>query len=241
LNKKISAVVLSLWAAGSAFAADYTVGINGIGTGSMSGGVSLNLYKTSDKGVELVKGSPFTYAPRAASGSPSFSPTSTLVDPDNNFAYVVYENYSLPVLVKFAIKPTGLVFVWQSTVTYGGAPQLLSARCDGPCLAIVGDYTIEKTYPVGLWVNILNSSGQSILVDNNGNSVVNASHIAGTFYFSCRNPSQGYDADEGSLATSVAVYNLDQLHYASSDPSSAVPLVKSADPVYVQSVCGVQR
>jgi hypothetical protein len=213
-----------------------------MGTSTMGGGTSVSLYNTRDKGVELVKGSPFTFSPKTSwNGGPPFSPTTTLVDPDNNFAYVVYENTSLPILVKFAIKPTGLVFVWQSTVSNAGAPELAGSECGGACITIVGDYIIEKTYPYGLWVNILNSSGQSIVVEGYGQSPVNASHITGKYYYSCRIPSQGLDVDVNGTATTVAVYDLTRISYTGSNPETAIPFVTSNDPAYVQSECGLQR
>jgi len=216
-----TAFLLGSLACASAMAADYSVGIVGLGTGIFGAGTGLNLYSITDHGVDLVAGSPFLFPPD--------EPLLAAVAPKHDFVYVAYEDSpSLPIIVQYKITPTGLVYQWQALFSTGD-PSL-----QGSTLNAVSKYLIEYTYPATpeqLYVYVLDQAGKELVYDygTNGSNLISA-HIDpnGKFYYSCRyigSPPNG-------PANSVAVYKLDNLV-----TPSTPPLLTSTDSVFVQSEC----
>jgi hypothetical protein len=239
MRKRWLEIILGVVAFGSASAGQFSVGINGVGLLPYSG-TGLNLYKATNRGVELVKGSPFIFNFEAFTGvtlspnEPRYEPTSAFVGDDNDVAYVVYESLGYPYLVKFAIKPTGLVPQWAQKI-YTGSNDL-----DGSALSSAGEYVLEKTYPYNLFVWILNAQGQFILDEaSEGSGVLNSSYIKHHFHYSCRTTPYIWP-DAQQVATSVAIYDLEQVSYTGT-PYDAQPMLTSSDAEYVQSVCGTAQ
>lgn len=222
--------MLGAMACGSAMAADYSVGIVGAGTGFEGAGTSLNLYSITDKGVDLVKGSPYVFPQTVPYSGNAYEPILVSMAPVHDFVYVVYFGVpSLPIIVQFKITPKGLVYQWQQELSTG------DVGLQGSSISTVSNYVIEKTYPAeALWVHILNRSGEEVVSDagSNGDNLVSA-HIDpnGKFYYSCRIIPQTYYGETGP-ANAVAVYDLD-----SSVAVGSPPLLTSTDPVFVQSEC----
>jgi hypothetical protein len=211
-----------------AMAADYSVGIVNAGTGLFGAGTALNLYSITKEGVDLVEGSPYVFPQPPATIYDTFEPLVVAMSPDQDFVYVVYVRFTtLPIIVQFAITPHGLEYRWQQQLSTGD-PTL-----QGSSISTVSHYVIEYTYPsVGLWVHILNESGQVLMFDNgsNGDNLVSA-HLDpnGKFYYSCRYISPSYATGP---ANAVAVFTLDK-----SVTEGSPPLFTSTDPVFVQSEC----
>ena len=140
--------------------------------------------------------------------------------------YVAYAVFSgIPIVVQFAISPTGLKPRWQKALSTG------DEGLSGSTLVSAGDFLMEMVYPYGLYVHILNSSGQEVVSESNGGiQVLNSSHLdaQGKYYYSCRG--------DFAMATSVAIYDLEAIH---DEPSK--PFVVSTDPTYVQGNCPVMQ
>jgi hypothetical protein len=229
IRKGLIGTAIAMALAGAAYSAEYSVGIVGLGSTYPYGGTGINLYTTTEKGAKLVKGSPFVYQPTLPPGEP-FSipaePIAALVSGDQQFVYVAYAVFSgIPILVQFAITPTGLKPRWQQGLSTG------DEGLDGSTLVGAGDYLMEKVYPDGLYIRILNASGQEVVAESNGGiQVLNSSHLdaQGRFYYSCRGGT--------FAATSVAIYDLESI---SGEPSK--PFVVSTDPIFVQGNCPVMQ
>lgn len=230
---KVVTTIAMMWmmAGGSAIAADYSAGIVGLGAADCcnpnGSGTGVNLYTTTERGIKLVKGSPFVFQPTPANPSDyPAEPVAAVVS--ERFVYVAYDVFpNQPILVQFAITPSGLQYRWQQQISTGD-PDL-----GGSTLTTAGRYVMEKLYPIGLWVRILNEAGQQLVIESNGLQVLNSSRMDanGKFYYSCRNPNA--DLQGANLpATSVSIYDLDAIE---AEPSA--PFFTSTDPAYIQSVC----
>jgi len=213
---------------GTASAADYSVGIVNSGTQFEGAGTALNLYSISNRGVDLVKGSPYAL-PSMISGVIN-EPIRVSIAPAHDLVYVVYVRvfYDEPIVAQFRITPNGLAYQWQQVLQTG------DAGLQGSSIEAVANYVIEKTYPTdALYVHILDHKGQEIVTDfgSNGEDLI-AGHIdpGGKFYYSCRNLSATYPGE--GPANAVAVFKLDT---AVTDETT--PLLTSVDPVFVQSEC----
>ena len=221
-------MLLGSLAFGSAMAADYSVGIVDKGSGFEGAGAALDLYSISNKGVDLVRGSPYVL-PSAISGV-SNEPILVSIAPEHDLVYVVYVRvfFGEPIIVQFRITPKGLVYQWEQVVQTG------DAGLQGSSIEAVANYVIEKTYPAeALYVHILDSKGQEIVSDfgSNGENLI-AGHIdpGGKFYYSCRNLSAAYPGE--GPANAVSIFKLDE-HVT----DETIPLLTSTDPVFVQSEC----
>jgi|SRR5450631_794056 hypothetical protein len=221
-------ILLGSLAFGSAMAADYSVGIVDKGSGFEGAGTALNLYSISNKGVNLVRGSPYVLPPTIS--GVSNEPILVSIAPEHDLVYVVFVRvfFGEPIIVQFRITPKGLVYQWEQVLQTG------DAGLQGSSIEAVANYVIEKTYPAEtLYVHILDHQGQEIVSDfgSNGENLI-AGHIdpGGKFYYSCRNLSATYPVE--GPANAVAVYNLDKI--VSED---SPPFLTSTDPVFVQSEC----
>lgn len=217
-------ILLGSLAFANAMAADHSVGIVNLGTGTFGAGTGLNLYSITNKGVDLVKGSPFLFPPD--------EPLLVAMAPAHDFVYVAYEDSPrLPIIVQYEITPSGLVYRWQAVFSTG------DASLQGSSISAVSKYLIEYTYPATpeeLFVYVLDQSGQELVYDigTNGSNLVSA-HIDpnGKFYYSCRYIASSYTGVNGP-ANAVAVYRLN-----TSVTVDTPPLLTSTDPVFVQSEC----
>ena len=218
------ATTLGFLAYGNAIAADYTVGIGGIG---------FNVYSITEKGVKLVQ--QYIYPGDDYTGNPA-SPLRFSINPQHDFVYIAYTApvpYQIdPIIAAYSITPKGLVLQWQSTLLTGD-PSLM-----GTTLVAGRDYVIENTFPVAaLWVEIYSNSGQHI-VDDKDTGVVGQSLISGhispneKFYYSCRGVVTGYTP---MPATTVVVYEM--VDGGLLDTSVAQPLATSTDPVFAANLC----
>jgi hypothetical protein len=220
-------LLLGSLAFGTAMAADYSVGIVNKGSGFQGAGTALNLYSITPKGIDLVRGSPYVL-PSDISGGPN-EPILVSIAPEHDLVYVVYFHIccGTPMIVQFKITPKGLVYQWQQRL------DTADAGLQGSSISAVANYVFEKTYPYGLWVHILDRSGQEVVQDSgtDGMNLISG-HIdpEGKFYYSCRNISATYPGE--GPANSVAVYKLDRLVTLDS-----TPFLTSTDPVFVQSEC----
>jgi hypothetical protein len=220
-------LLLGLLAFGTAMAADYSVGIDNKGSGFQGAGTALNLYSITAKGIDLVQGSPYVLPP-AIGGSP-YEPILVSIAPEHDLVYAVYFHQccGTPVIVQFKITPNGLVYRWQHRL------DTADAGLQGSSINTVANYVIEKTYPYGLWVHILDRSGQEVVVDSgtDGMNLISG-HVdpEGKFYYSCRNLSATYPSQ--GPANAVAVYKLDRRVTL-----DTTPFLTSTDPDFVQSEC----
>jgi hypothetical protein len=222
---KIVSMMAMLLGGSAAIAADYSVGVVGLGVGTGFGysGTAVNLYRTTAKGVELVQ----NYISPEIDWTGQFSrPLTLAVNPTHDFVYIAYTGTPLPNIVGFKITPLGLVKEWGQELDTGD-PSL-----QGTTLVALDGYLVENTYPgVGLWVNILTQSGQEVVFDagSNGDDLVSG-HIdpTGKFYYSCRDVSSSPTVP-AAPANTVLVFNLDR--------SATTPLLTSIDPTFVQGIC----
>jgi hypothetical protein len=219
-------VMLGVLAGGGAMAADYSVGIVNLGTGTLGGGTALNLYATRKTGIDLVQ----TYVlPQNDFTGNLSSPLTLAMNPAHTFVYVVYTGLSQPNIVGLKITATGLVYEWQDEIQTG------DAGLQGTTLTAGHNYVIENTYPFGLWEHVVSQAGVELINDyeNGGGSGVYL--ISGrvdstrTFYYSCLSTSSS------PPATSVSVFRVES--GVDVYTSTASPTSTSTDPTYVQSVC----
>jgi hypothetical protein len=120
------------------------------------------------------------------------------------------------------------VYQWEQEL------QTADAGLQGSSIDAVSNYVIERTYPdFGLWIHILDRSGQEVVEDvgTDGMNLISG-HIdpEGKFYYSCRNLSATYPGE--GPANAVAVFKLDR--FVTLDTT---PFLTSTDPVFVQSEC----
>ena len=218
--KAIAALALIV-AGGSATAADHSVA--GVGAG-------LNLYSITDKGVQLVKSSPYLLGEVDPSGH-LFQPVTLSMNPTHNFVYVVYQGSGVqPNIVGFEITPEKLVKKWEAELITG------DALLDGSSITAVDNYVIENIFPSGsLWVKVVTQAGQEVVYDQGSNSAdLVSGHIDqnGKFYYSCRFISPTFGAR--GPANTVVVYDLKDDGFVS---HSSTPLFTSTDPTFVRSIC----
>lgn len=225
-----AALLLGSLAFGTAMAADYSVGIVNAGTGVEGAGSALNLYSISNKGVETLKGSPYVFPQTVPYTGNSYLPILASIAPEHDLMYVVFIGAGLdriPIIVQFRITPRDLVYQWQQELSTG------DAGLQGSSISTVSNYVVEKTYPgEGLWIHILDRSGQEVVSDTgtNGMDLVSGRiDPGGKFYYSCRFLAAPYN---GGPANAVAVYKLDTFVTA-----GAAPFLTSTDPGFVQSEC----
>jgi hypothetical protein len=228
MNMLRTGFLLCSLAFGSAMAADYSVGIVNKGSGFEGAGTALNLYSISHKGVDLVRGSPFVLPPTIT--GVSNEPILVSIAPEHDLVYVVYFHICCgePMIVQFKITPRGLVYQWEQQL------QTADAGLQGSSIDAVSNYVIERTYPdLGLWIHILDRSGQEVVEDvgTDGMNLISG-HIdpEGKFYYSCRNLSATYPGE--GPANAVAVFKLDRFVTL-----ETTPFLTSTDPVFVQSEC----
>jgi hypothetical protein len=228
MNMLRTGILLCSLAFGSAMAADYSVGIVNKGSGFQGAGTALNLYSISHKGIDLVRGSPYVLPPTIG-GGPN-EPILVSIAPEHNLVYVVYFHICCgePMIVQFKITPRGLVYQWEQEL------QTADAGLQGSSIDAVSNYVIERTYPdLGLWIHILDRSGQEVVEDvgTDGMNLISG-HIdpEGKFYYSCRNLSATYPGE--GPANAVAVFKLDRFVTL-----ETTPFLTSTDPVFVQSEC----
>jgi len=218
--------MLGVLAGGGAMAADYSVGIVNLGTGTLGGGTALNLYATKKTGIDLVQ--TYVLPQNDFTGNPS-SPLTLAMNPAHTFVYVVYTGLSQPNIVGLKMTPTGLVYEWQDEIQTG------DAGLQGTTLTAGHNYVIENTYPFGLWEHVVSQAGGELINDyeNGGGSGVylisGRVDSARTFYYSCLSTSAS------PPATSVSVFRVES--GVDVYTSSASPAATSTDPAYVQSVC----
>ena len=230
MNKLRSSMLLGVLASAGAVAEDYSVGIVNAGTEFGGAGTALNLYSISNKGVDLVKGSPFVFHPGGAEAGYSFEPVAVALSPAHDFVYVAYVDVpNLPVIVQFKATSHGLEYRWQQEFSTG------DASLQGASISTSAHYLIENTYPVfGLYIYVINESGEELVADagSNGSNLVSG-HVdpEGGFYYSCRYLAKSYTGVLGR-ANAVAVYKLDR-RVTETTP----PLLTSIDPVFVESEC----
>jgi hypothetical protein len=223
---KIASMVAMFLGNSAAIAADYSVGIVGAGTRFDGGGTAINLYRITEKGVELVQD--YILQEFDFTGQLS-SPLTLAMDPAHDFVYVAYTGTSIPNIVGFKITPQGLVKKWEHRLDTG------DAGLQGTTLESLQDYLVENTYPFGLWVHVLTQSGRELVVDagSNGLNLVSG-HIDphGKLYYSCRYVTSPPVFPNGP-ANTVAVYDLDKSGVDFGTP----PILTSTDPTFVRSIC----
>ena len=159
--------MLGVLAGGGAMAADYSVGIVNLGTGTLGGGTALNLYATKKTGIDLVQ--TYVLPQNDFTGNPS-SPLTLAMNPAHTFVYVVYTGLSQPNIVGLKMTPTGLVYEWQDEIQTG------DAGLQGTTLTAGHNYVIENTYPFGLWEHVVSQAGGELINDyeNGGGSSLDA-------------------------------------------------------------------
>src|SRR5216684_8484 len=96
--------IFGFLASGGAMAADFSVGIVNLGTGTLGGGTALNLYSIEKTDIDLVQ--TYVLNQNDFTGKLS-SPLTLAMNPAHNFVYVVYTGLSQPNIVGFKITPTG--------------------------------------------------------------------------------------------------------------------------------------
>jgi hypothetical protein len=222
------AIVLT---SGSAMAADYSVGIVGLGTGIAAnepGGIGLNLYAITDKGPRLVQ-------QLIASGQFAAPLSPVTINPKHDFVYVTYLHLNSsggttnPYLVGYKITPTGLVEQWESEL-FTGDEGLAGS------ITAIDNYLIESFSPGGsLFVTVLTQSGQQVVSDTGTDGDLVAGHIDqnGKFYYSCRDVVEMSGGPLGP-ANTVVVYDLKA---SGSVTPETTPIATSTDPAFVQSIC----
>jgi hypothetical protein len=210
----------------STIAADYSVGIVGLGT-RVGGGTAINLYRITQKKVELVQD---YIAQEVDTMGQLVYPLALAVNPAHDFVYVAYTGTGLngsgePNIVGFKITPQGLVKEWEQRLETG------DHELQGTTLVAQKGYLIENTHPSGgLWVHVLAQSGQEVVSDNGGigyNLASGHTDPHGELYYSCRYPGVN------GPANTVVVYDLDSGRVNDTTP----PLLASTDPTFVQSIC----
>ncbi len=229
--KILIAMTMILASAGTmgAMGADYSVGI-------APGG--LNLYSITQKGVKLVKGSPFV--------TPVFdaypvTPVIVAMNTQHNFVYVLYEHLTslepLAYIVGFKITEEGLQQKWVfQPLDMNPEANPLVELTAGPNYAIA-IWTNDFTSPYTGW--IINESGQlvaGVLSLFNGNEHI-SDHVAPheNFYYFCH-----YVGYPGPQTETVSAYSLDKdTLNGKVQPPFLQPqlLFNSTDPVFVESVC----
>jgi hypothetical protein len=218
--------IFGFLASGGAMAADFSVGIVNLGTGTLGGGTALNLYSIEKTDIDLVQ--TYVLNQNDFTGKLS-SPLTLAMNPAHSFVYVVYTGLSQPNIVGFKITPPGLVYEWEEEI------QTADAGLQGATLMAGPNYVIENTYPAGLWVHVIRQTGAEMINDYEDGVFSGVYLISGhadstrTFYYSCRSTSSS------PPATSVSVFSFESgvdVHTSSTSPTAT-----STDPVFVQSVC----
>ena len=209
------AILIGFLACGSSMAADHSVGIVSLGTLPFEAGTGLNSYSISEKGIDLLPGSPYVppYGLLPPRTKCSWEPGRVSVTGDQHYAYVFYYCDSpFPILVQFAITSDGLVYEWQRATDFGDGAE--------PGMSTTADYVLVTWAGEGgsTGVVIYNERGDEVISDG-GYQITGQIDPQGHFYYSC-SPNGPY----------VAVYNVPRT-------MGRPPLVESTDPVFVQSKC----
>jgi hypothetical protein len=219
---------IALLGAGSAGAADYSVGIANLGSGLYGGGTAINLYSTSKTGISLIQ--TYVLDQKDFTGNLA-TPLILAVNPAQSFVYVVYTGLSQPNIVGFKIASTGLTLSFEKEIGTG------DSSLQGTTIAAGPDYVIEYTYPATadqLWLQVLDQTGKESMHDLDPGTggvwlVTGQVDSTRTYYYSCRGSSST------PPATSVSVFAFKA--GTDVDATSATPLATSTDPAYIQSVC----
>ena len=202
-------------ACGNAMAADYSASITPEG---------INLYSIDNKGVELVKGSPYVL-PQPGLPYP-LTPQLLAISPRHDFLFVVYEQVPFKgdltddtAIVGLKITPNGLIKQW----SYGINIDPLGYRFVSLTVAL-NSVTVYFR-PNGLGLYVLNDAGQLIagtFSRGPGNPQVTSALVAphDNLFYSCWLTGDGVKYAE--VDTLVPLQNL---------------LLTSYDPAFIQSVC----
>jgi hypothetical protein len=240
--KTATAIILAIIAtSGSAFAADYWVGVEGTGFSGV-GGAGLNLYSVTDKGLTLVGGGPYILQQEDVNGHLAYI-MGLSISPKHDFVYVAYSGTEAlsngqPILVGFQITPNGLVKQWEQAIQSG------ADGLNGGSLEAMDNYVIENTRPCcGLVVTVINESGQQLLTDSGSSGRHYIDLVSGyieksrKFYYSCRDV--GWDGTNPiGPANTVVAYDL-KANAVGFFTGDATPLFSSTDLSLVQSVCSI--
>lgn len=227
-SKTVSSFIASVAGAlcvAPAMAADHSVSIVTTTAAPYSG---VNLYQTTEKGVKLVKGSPYISSEIDYRGQLSIPLTLTM-SPKHDFAYVVFTGAPFPKVEAFKVTARGLEMQWEK-VMQTGDPSL-----QGSFIVAVDKYLIEYVRPGGsYWVTVFTEDGQQIVYDVGTAGNLKSAHIApgGHFYYSCRNEAETFP-NPSLPADTVFVFDLTN---GPVTPDST-PLVESSDPDFVRSIC----
>lgn len=233
MSMKGMLTLLGVLVAGSAAAADYAVSVVN-GTIGPFGGGAINLYVTSEHGIDHV--SSFVFDQIDYTGYPA-TPFLAVINPAGTFVYAAYsgnnQSNGEPVLVGLKVTGTKLEYQWQQELETG------DSGLQGATLVAGPDYVIENTFPdplspFPLALYVVNQTGTQILSD--GGKGTGMQVVAGivnptaSLYYSCRS------ATGSSPATEVSVYALK----AGVDvkTGTAKPAGHSTNPAYVEAVCG---
>jgi hypothetical protein len=225
---RISLFAALVFGASPLMAADYSIGIVGHG---WAGGTGLNLYSITERGVDLVKGSPYIRQKKDIEGQLA-NVLLVSMNPAHDFVYVTYTGPKFPVMVGFKITHKGLVEHWEQELQTGD-PTLQYTT-----VTPLDNFVIADTYPFAYlhWVTVFTQSGEEIVLDQGsdfGGDLVSG-HIDsnGRFYYSCRS-AVSYVFGGQPPATTVVVYDLRN----SAVVYNTEPLATSTDPVFVGSIC----
>jgi hypothetical protein len=223
----VLATAAIVFGVGPAAAADHSVSIVNTDTAQYGAGKGLNVYSITEKGVKLVKGSPYILPETDGFGRPSI-PLTLSINPNHDFVYVAYTSKIFPVVVGFKITAEGLVKQWEQRLETGD-PSLQQSY-----LVAIDRYLVEYLHPsIGYWVRVLTQEGGQQLVADEVNDLVSA-HMdkSGKFYYSCRAVAHPDSTD--FPADTVVAFDLSK---GPVDSSETVPLVTSMDPNFVRSIC----
>jgi hypothetical protein len=208
-------ILLGSLVCGRSMAADHSVGIVNLGTLPFGAGTSLNAYSISEKGIDLLPGSPYVppYGLLPPISGCSWEPGRVSVTDDQHYAYVFYYCDSpFPILVQFAITSKGLVYKWQQVIDLGAGAE--------PGMSTTSNFVLVTWSGEGgsSGVVIYNEWSEEVVSDG-GYQITGHIDPKGHFYYSC-----------SPIGPQVAVYNVPQT-------TGQPPVVTSTDPVFFQSKC----
>jgi hypothetical protein len=231
--------LLSVLALGNAIAADHSVAI-------VSGGI--NLYSITEKGVALVKGSPFTIP---QTGAYPLTPVLTALNGKDNFVFAVYEDLASPyppvslTVVGFAITAKGLIEQWSHSFN---VDREIYSNQNAPTLVAGSDYVVFTYTPddsTPFVAALYNQAGQLVtslvgpydVVGPSGLNEPISVHLAPGkhFLYFCH-----YVGPNNSPSQVVSVYRFDEDALAGTAPHPVTEptlLLTSTDPAFVESVC----
>jgi hypothetical protein len=235
-----SAIVLGTLL-GTAQAADHSIAI-------ATGGV--NLYSITNKGVDLVKGSPFAPSPTLFPDQSTPVPVLAAMNPAHDFAYVVYEgtnpgNSKAVTILGLKVTDTGLTVEWSNEVVLTGDPTTLSDS-----ILIAGRNYAALSYSQSAFnsrqaAQIVNKKGQHVAYFNLDLAWTDLSVYVDpdqNFVYSCYLGTTSPESPPGTpQVPTVMIYKLEAGELAGTAPypfPAPQLILASSDPVFVPSVCG---